>query len=290
MENSPQRTAGKLQRLFGATRWLPLLSMLLAASAHAEPNNPSDTKLLQAINGEHRSAANKGRDVYRKPQKTLSWLGLKNDMRVVEITPGGGWYTEILAPYLRENGTFYAAGFDAESKKRFFRRAVKAFKAKLDGNPAIYDKVTVTELAPPAKTAIAPPASVDMVLTFRNVHNWMSAGNSDAVLGAMYSALKPGGVLGLVEHRGNPDVAQDPKAGSGYVNEAYTIALVEKAGFKLVGKSELLANPKDTRNHKKGVWTLPPTLRLGNKDKSKYLAIGESDRMLLKFVKEPLIK
>ncbi len=290
MENSPQRTAGKLQRLFGATRWLPLLSMLLAASAHAEPNTPPDTKLLQAINGEHRSTANKARDKYRKPLETLTWLGLKSNMSVVEVTPGGGWYTEILAPYLKPEGTFYAAGFDGEGGANWAKRAAKRFNDKLAADPANYGKTIVTVLAPPNKTEIAPPGTADMVLTFRNVHNWMKAGTSDAVLAAMYTALKPGGTLGLVEHRGNPDVKQDPKAGSGYVNEAYTIALVEKAGFKLVGKSELLANPKDTKNHKKGVWTLPPTLRLGNKDKSKYLAIGESDRMLLKFVKEPLIK
>lgn len=244
-----------------------------------------DQKLQQAINGDHRSADNKARDQYRKPLETLRWLGIKDNMSVVEITPGGGWYTEILAPYLKENGTFYAAGFDGDSKVGFFRRATKAFKEKLDANPAVYDKVIVTVLAPPTKTEIAPPGSADMVLTFRNVHNWMGAGSSDAMLAAMYTALKPGGILGLVEHRGNPDVKQDPKAKSGYVNEAYTIALVEKAGFKLVDKSNLLANPKDTKDHPKGVWTLPPTLRLGNKDQNKYLSIGESDRMLLKFVK-----
>ncbi len=285
MDISPQCTPGKLSRIFRCTRWLPLLSMLLVVNANAALDNAPDAKLQQAINGDHRSAANKARDEYRKPLETLSWLGLKDDMHVVEISPGGGWYTEILAPYLRDNGTFYAAGFDAESKVRFFRRATKAFKEKLDANPAVYDKVIVTVLAPPAKTEIAPPGTADIVLTFRNVHNWMGAGNSDAMLAAMYTALKPGGILGLVEHRGNPDVKQDPKAKSGYVNEAYTIALAEKAGFKLVAKSNLLANPKDSKDHKKGVWTLPPTLRLGKKDQSKYLAIGESDRMLLKFVK-----
>ncbi len=267
------------------TLGVTLLTLLSMSAQAADAPSMEGKKLQQAINGDHRSADNKARDQYRKPLETLRWLGIKDNMSVVEITPGGGWYTEILAPYLKENGTFYAAGFDGESNVRFFRNATQAFNKKLAANPAAYDKVIVTVLAPPAKTEIAPAGTADIVLTFRNVHNWMAAGSSDAMLAAMYTALKPGGILGLVEHRGNPDVKQDPKAKSGYVNEAYTIALVEKAGFKLVDKSNLLANPKDTKDHPKGVWTLPPTLRLGNKDQNKYLAIGESDRMLLKFVK-----
>ncbi len=267
------------------TLGVTLLTLLSMSAQAADAPSMEGKKLQQAINGDHRSADNKARDQYRKPLETLRWLGIKDNMSVVEITPGGGWYTEILAPYLKENGTFYAAGFDGESNVRFFRNATQAFNKKLAANPAAYDKVIVTVLAPPAKTEIAPAGTADIVLTFRNVHNWMAAGSSDAMLAAMYTALKPGGILGLVEHRGNPDVKQDPKAKSGYVNETYTIALVEKAGFKLVDKSNLLANPKDTKDHPKGVWTLPPTLRLGNKDQNKYLAIGESDRMLLKFVK-----
>ncbi len=259
-----------------------LLAML---SAPAIANDSTDAKLQQAVAGDHRSEKNSARDPYRKPLETLSWLGIKDDMSVVEITPGGGWYTEILAPYLKDNGSYYAAGFDGEDGANWAKRAAKRFNDKLAADPANYDKVNVTVLAPPSKSNIAPAGSADMVLTFRNVHNWMSAGNADAVLAAMYTALKPGGTLGVVEHRGNPAVKQNSKAKSGYVNEAYTIAMVEKAGFKLVAKSELLANSKDNRNHPKGVWTLPPRLKLGNKDKEKYLAIGESDRMLLKFVK-----
>lgn len=268
------------------TPWLLLLALFtLPAVASGDVNLGIDSKLLQAVKGDHRSEKNSVRDLYRKPLETLSWLGLKDDMTVVEITPGGGWYTEILAPYLREKGTFYAAGFDASSTVDYFRRNAKAFNEKLANNPAIYDKVIVTELAPPTKTRIAPFGSVDMVLTFRNVHSWMSASNSDETLAAMYTALKPGGILGVVEHRGPSDIKQDPKAKSGYVSEAYTIAMAEKAGFKLVEKSELLANSKDTKNHPKGVWTLLPTLSLGDQQRQQYLAIGESDRMLLKFVK-----
>jgi len=283
MSLSPQNNRGHV--FATPCRSLLAFSLLALLSMPAAANEATDSKLQQAINGDHRSEGNSTRDQYRKPLETLSWLGIKQDMTVVEITPGGGWYTEILAPYLKEHGSFYAAGFDAESKVDFFRRNAKKFKGKLAANPEVYGKVILTEIAPPTKTDIAPAGSVDMVLTFRNVHNWMGAGNSDAMLATMYTALKPGGILGLVEHRGNPEVKQDLKAKSGYVNEAYTIAMVEKAGFKLIDKSELLANSKDTKDHSKGVWTLPPSMRLGNKDQGKYRAIGESDRMLLKFVK-----
>ena len=149
----------------------------------------------------------------------------------------------------------------------------------------IYSKVNITVLEPPKQTTIAPAGSADRVLTFRNIHNWMNAGTADDVFAAMYTALKPGGILGVVEHRGDPNVAQDPKAGSGYVNQDYAIKLAEKAGFKFVASSEINANPKDTKNYKKGVWTLPPTLALKDQDRDVYLAIGESDRFTLKFVK-----
>ncbi|VAW85824.1 Gll0496 protein [hydrothermal vent metagenome] len=278
MQTFPQYNKGSILATLSFT-------LLAAFSAPAIANDSTDAKLQQAIAGDHRSEKNSVRDQYRKPLETLSWLGIKDDMTVVEITPGGGWYSEILAPYLKENGTYYAAGFDAESERRYFRKAAKAFKEKLAANPVVYGNVKVTELAPPSKTNIAPAGSADMVLTFRNVHNWMSAGNTDVMLAAMYTALKPGGILGVVEHRGNPEVKQNLKADTGYVNEDYTIAMVEKAGFKLVGKSELLANSKDNRKHSQGVWTLPPRLKLGIVDKEKYLAIGESDRMLLKFTK-----
>lgn len=156
---------------------------------------------------------------------------------------------------------------------------------KLAAKPEVYGTPTVTELAPPNKVDIAPAGSADMVLTFRNVHNWMSAGTADGVFAAMYAALKPGGILGLVEHRADPNTEQDAKAGSGYVTEAATVRMAEKAGFKLVDQTEINANPKDTHDHPKGVWTLPPALSLGDEDREKYLAIGESDRMTLKFKK-----
>jgi len=158
------------------------------------------------------------------------------------------------------------------------------FSDKLAAQPDVYGKVIVTELIPPTKTEIAPAGSADMVLTFRNVHNWMMRGVAEDVFKAMARALKPGGILGVVEHRGNQAVPQDPKATSGYVTEEYTIKLAEAAGFQLVGRSEINANPKDTKDYPQGVWTLPPTLRLGDVDRDKYLAIGASDGMTLKFV------
>lgn len=252
-----------------------------AAATAPDPEEP----LAKIIAGTHRSAENKARDVYRHPLETLQFFGLRNDMTVVEIYPSGGWYTEILAPFLRDKGKYYAAGFDASSNVEFMRRAVESFNKKLALNPQLYDKVVVTELAPPHHTMVAPAGTADLVLTFRNVHNWMKAGNVDTVFQALHKALKPGGILGVVEHRANPDAPQDPDANNGYVREDYVIALAKKAGFEFVEKSEINANPKDTKDHPKGVWTLPPTLAMGEQDKDKYLAIGESDRMTLKFRK-----
>ena len=258
----------------------------LASPASAELSAASAEKLKQVIAAEHRSDAHKARDQYRRPFETLSWFGVEQDMTVVEIFPGGGWYAEIIAPYVKDKGQYYGAGFDAESEVEFFRKNAKKFREKVESTSEVYgENAIVTELAPPTKTAIAPEGSADFVLTFRNVHNWMKGGYADGVFDAMFKALKPGGMMGLVEHRGEEAVEQDPKAESGYVNQSYTIALAEKAGFKLVASSELNANEKDTKSYPKGVWTLPPSLRLKDKDREKYLAIGESDRMTLLFKK-----
>jgi predicted methyltransferase len=241
-------------------------------------------RLKAAIAGDHREAKNRARDIFRHPLETLSFFGIKPEMTVVEIYPGGGWYTEILAPYLKGRGRLYAASWDKDSKRRNIQKWLKRYHAKLAARPDVYGGVTVTELSP-AKTVIAPAGSADLVLTFRNIHNWMKLGYDRTVFEAMYTALKPGGVLGVVEHRGNPEVWPDPQALSGYVNQEDAIELAKDAGFELVAMSEVNANPKDSRNHPKGVWTLPPSLRLKNKDRDKYLAIGESDRMTLKFIK-----
>ena len=262
----------------------------LARADHHEKKSDSASALQAAIAGAHRSEADKARDKYRHPLETLTWFGIKDDMTVIEVWPGrGGWYTDILAPFLKERGTYYAAGVDPQSSVEGQRTAAKSFKDKLAANPALFGSVKESILAPPTHVDIGPEGSADMVLTFRNVHNWMANDQAGASFKAMYKALKPGGILGVVEHRGNPAVPQDPKAASGYVREEVVIKLAEDAGFKLAGKSEINANPKDTKDYPQGVWTLPPVLRLKDVDKEKYLAIGESDRMTLKFVK-PAVK
>ena len=189
----------------------------------------------------------------------------------------------MIAPYLQGNGTYVAAGWDPESPVEFIRKGAERYKNKLAEYPDLYSDVQMSILMHPDNMDFAPENSLDMVLTFRNIHNWMGRGYEDDMFNAMYKALKPGGILGVVEHRGNPAVAQDPKSESGYVNQDYAIALAEKAGFKLVETSEINANPNDTKDYEKGVWTLPPTLRAG--DEPRYREIGESDRFTLKFSK-----
>lgn len=241
----------------------------------------------RALQGEHRSAANKARDAYRHPRQTLEFFGLEPQMKVVELWPGGGWYTEILAPVLRDGGTLYAAGYDpdAADTNDFRRKLLREFTAKLDARPEIYGKVIRTHVSSDGSIPQVADGSVDRVLTFRNVHNWLQGGYADQVFAAAYRVLAPGGVLGVVEHRAPDDWPVERMAETGYVSERQVIALAERAGFRLADRSEINANPKDTKDHPKGVWTLPPSLRLGEQDRDKYLAIGESDRMTLKFVK-----
>jgi predicted methyltransferase len=250
-----------------------LLAALLLALIVA-PTLAKDAALTKAIAASHRSENFVARDKYRHPQEVLEFAGLKPNMTVVEVSPGGGYWTEILAPYLREKGTYYTAAS---------ARGLENLRKKLEADKNVYGAVKVTELSSAGE--IAPAGSADLVLTFRNVHNWMGQGAADQMFKAFYDALKPGGVLIVEEHRARTDQPQDPKAANGYVREDYTIGLAEKAGFKLAGKSEALANPKDTKDWPNGVWTLPPTLALGEQDREKYLAIGEADNILLKFKK-----
>jgi predicted methyltransferase len=263
----------------------------LAAFAAAASDPPvTDAATLatldKVIAGDHRSAQNRARDAWRHPKETLKFFGFRQDMTVLEIWPGGGgWYTEILAPALREHGHYIAAGQDPASKSEYTQRNIKQFAEKLAARPDLYDRAKVTALQAPNALAPVPDGSVDMVLTFRNVHNWMGAGSADAMFKAMFAALKPGGILGVEEHRQKGDKPQDPKAESGYVRTDALVALAEKAGFKLIGESEVNANPKDTADHPQGVWSLPPTLRGGDVDRDKFVAIGESDRQTLRFRK-----
>ncbi len=262
-----------------------LAAVILGPSAPATAEDTSVRAALQlVIDGDHRTPKYVKRDPYRHPLETLMFLGIKPDMTVVEIWPGGGWYTEILAPFLKDKGKFYAAHRNRDTDNKRLLKFIARYDAKLAAKPAQYSKVTVTQLSR-KKGNIAPPGSADMVLTFRNLHNWMKHGFDAHVFEAMFTALKPGGILGVVEHRADPEEFPDPQALSGYVHEEQVLEMAEAAGFKFVGKSEVNANPKDTRDHPKGVWTLPPSFRLKEKDKEKYQAIGESDRMTMKFMK-----
>ncbi len=258
---------------------LPALAMLaflsVPSTTAAQDDNSTVVALKAAIAGPQRSEPNKARDRYRHPLETLTFFGLKPDMTVVEISPGAGWYTEILAPFLKDHGTLYEAVGGGPG--------AKAFEDKLKADPAVYGKAIVTVFQPPAKSEIAPDGSADMVLTFRNVHDWIAHDNAEGYFKAFYRALKPGGILGVTDHRADPSQPQDPKAKNGYVRQDYMIQLAERAGFTLASKSEINANPRDKRDHP--VWSLPPTLREKQKDRAKYLAIGESDRMTLKFIK-----
>ena len=262
-----------------------LASLLLFSYAVA--NAAENTLLQQAIDGNQRSEQHKTRDQYRHPLETLSFFEVDPTMTVVEIWPGGkGWYTEILAPYLKEKGVLYTAHFSAKSETPYFTKNLQKFIDKTNAQPDVYSNIIMTTLQPPQSLEIAPKGTADRVLTFRNVHNWMKNNQADIVFKAMYDALKSGGILGIVEHRALADSKQDPKALSGYVTETHVISLATKTGFTLLSKSEINANTKDTTNHPKGVWTLPPSLHLKDQEKEKYLAIGESDRMTLKFIKK----
>jgi predicted methyltransferase len=240
---------------------------------------------LQAVvAGEHRAAANKARDMYRHPVETLKFFGVTPKSTVVELWPFGGWYTEILAPYLRDNGVYYAAAMDPASTNAEDQRNNASLSKLLEARPDLYSKVRMSVLAP-GKMQIAPDGTADLVVTFRNVHNWVWSGIEKDVLAAAFRALKPGGVLGVVEHRNN-DPDYNPKTpGQAYVGEEYAVKLIESAGFKLAGRSSINHNPRDTRDYPRGVWTLPPNYAMGDVDRAKYAAIGESDRFTLKFVK-----
>lgn len=278
--------ARRVRRVYLAIALAALLAMptVLAGSPSAASESQTRTELAAVIAGDHRTPGNADRDKYRHPLETLEFFGIRPEMSVVEIWPGSGWYTEILAPFVKGRGKYYAAHRNRDSQDQRILDSIKRYEAKLAERPDKYAEVIVTELSQ-SKGDIAPAGTADMVLSFRNVHNWMKFGFERHVFEAMYTALKPGGILGIVEHRADPGEFPDPQALSGYVHEEQVIAIAEAAGFKLEAKSEINANPKDTRNHPEGVWTLPPSLRLKDKDREKYIAIGESDRMTMKFVK-----
>lgn len=233
----------------------------------------------------HRTQANVVRDGHRHPIETLTFFGVKENGIVVEILPGSrGYYLEILAPFLKPRGHYVAANRDELAAPQYLADH-KKFLARLQEDATLFDKVQVTKFNAD-RHEIATPGSADFVLTFRNLHNWIERNEIDGALRAFHKALKPGGVLGVVDHRGRTDMSQEAQMKFGYVREDYAIRLIEKAGFKLAAKSEVNANPKDTKDYPDGVWTLPPTFRLGDKDRPKYQAIGESDRFTHRYVKQ----
>ncbi len=262
------------------------MAAIVGACATPVTTRQETTATLDTIlEGQHRSAANRARDEYRHPKETLLFFGLRPELHVLEIWPDpGGWYTEVVAPLVREKGKYTAAVLDAAPGNANQEKRVADFRQKLTEQPALYDRVEVVTFARGGGD-IVPPGSADLVLTFRNIHNWMARDQAANAFKSMYKALKPGGTLGVVEHRGDPSKPQDPQAKSGYVNEQYAIDLIQAQGFRLVAKSEINANPRDTKDYEQGVWTLPPVYRLGDRDREKYAAIGESDRFTLRFVK-----
>ncbi|AAZ24073.1 class I SAM-dependent methyltransferase [Colwellia psychrerythraea] len=253
----------------------------MAHDTHALENTASVKALENAVSGDHRTAKNKARDQYRHPIETLDFFGFTPNMTVVEITPGGGWYTEILAPALKGTGKLYGAHYPDTGEDNYYSNSRKKLVKKL-ASDAVFSEVVLTDFTPRQESELAPQGTADLILTFRNLHNWKDAG-VEQVFKDAFNALKPGGVLGIVEHR--LPVGVSPEKAKGYVSEVHTIKQAKAAGFRFAGSSEVNANTKDLAIHPKGVWTLPPVLRLGETDRAKYLAIGESDRMTLKFVK-----
>lgn len=276
-------TFTRILRLGRLASCLGLLLLPLHA-AQADHHGESGS-LEQWLTGEHRSAANIARNESRNPVETLEFFGLEADMSLIEINPGGGWYAEILAPYLRDSGQYYAAHFSPNSPIGYHRPALERFEAKLNANPELYGKVTVRHLYPPQESAIGPAEGADMALTFRNVHNWIMSGQEHDYFAAFYASLKPGGIFGVVEHRAPASSGMEIMRTTGYVTEEYVKELAAAAGFEFVDSAEINANPRDTKNYAEGVWTLPPTFQMGDVDRERYAAIGESDRMTLKFRK-----
>jgi predicted methyltransferase len=253
----------------------------------APPRDAATAAAIErALGGDHRSAQGRARDTDRHPLDTLLFFGIRPGMTVAEAWPGpDGWYTEILAPLLADTGKLYAAQMPAVAGNEFVAGVLTAFSAKLAARPEVYGKVSVTTLGPDGGE-IAPPESCDLVVSFGRLHDWMNRGYAPQAVAAMHRALKPGGVLGIVEYRADPAKPPDARASNGYVNEQFAIQMIESAGFELVERSEINANPSDTKDYEQGVWALPPGLRQGSRDREKLEAIGEADRFTLKFSKK----
>ena len=246
--------------------------------------------LDQILAGEHRSEKNTSRDMYRNPKQTIEFFGTKPTDHVLEMWPGTGWYSEILAPYVKEQGKYTAATFaldnmSSEDKRdAFWSKTALRYKDKMS-DTSLYGDIEFTEFSPPQKFQCAEPGSIDVAYLVRTMHIWDEQGILLQGLESIYDALKPGGVMAVVQHRADASNSMGSVAVEGYLDERYVIDVAENAGFELADKSEINANSKDTKNYPKGVYALPPTLAMGKKDKARYLDIGESDRMTLKFIK-----
>jgi len=271
-------------------RSLPALTLAIALALSPLPTSADESwteRVAAASVGEHRSAANRARNEYRHPTQTLTFFGFEDGMRVLEIWPGGGWYSEILAPAIRDHGEYFIANWDPEvaGQPAYRYDLPKRLAEKFAADPARYDQVQEVFFSPPESASLGPEDHYDLVLTFRNTHGWVGGGLAEDVFAEFARVLKPGGVLGVVQHRAPTGSDPAASARSGYVPQGHVKALAEAAGLVFVSSSSVNANPADTKDHPEGVWTLPPGLRLGDEDREKYLAIGESDRMTLKFVK-----
>jgi predicted methyltransferase len=278
---------GKLTVLFAA---------LLAAAASWASDLPVEARVERAMLGDHRSEANKARNVYRHPVGTLTFLGLQDGMTVMEIWPGGGWYTEVLAPVIRHHGQFIVAGYDTDvpDQPGYRYRLQADLLEKFSAQPEVYDQVAAVPFSPPASASLGAADSIDLMLTFRNTHGWISDGIAEAVFAEFARVLKPGGILGVVQHRAAGNVDPAKSAETGYVPEAAVVELARKAGLYLEARSEVNANPRDSRDYEGGVWSLPPGLGMCRDIEAeaeiaacneRFRAIGESDRMTLRFRK-----
>lgn len=265
-------------------------TLIFGSLATANAADNTDARLRAAIVGEHRSEAKVARDAYRNPYETLKFFGLKEDMTVLEIYAQGAWYAEIIAPVVAKTGMYYGALPNPTSERS--QKSFDSFAEALAADKDLYGDAKTVKIGPDATEPVK-PGTADLVLTFRNIHNWMAAGTVEKMYEIMYNSAKPGGYLGVVEHRGNPMVKQDPKARSGYVNEGYAIKLAEDAGWQYVGSSDINNNPMDDKDYEGRVWRLPPTLGsfdggfkpLEGAVRERNKAIGESDRYTLLFVK-----
>jgi len=261
-----------------------LVSGLVVGCVTTSGRETTANALDGVLAGSQRTSVDRARDRYRHPKETLLFFGIRPQTRVLQVWPESGWYTKIVAPLVRARGQYHAAVVAGDPGSRFLTARLATYRRLLASRPDLYGGVKVATF-PLDGRDVVPEGSVDMVLSFSDLHEWMALGDAQQALATIYRALAPGGVFGVVDNRGDPAVPQDPQAKMGYVRQDYAIRLIQAAGFRLVATSEVNANPGDTKNYPCGVWALPPDYRLGSIDRAKYEAIGESDRFTLRFVK-----